>query len=141
MNAPNARVSIGWGGWQLRWDNPATGDGASLLPYFDSVMRQMDFQSFQAMQDSSNVDDIRNMTRALGAYGPVMLAHYKPNSGNDATFLADVTAMMTDSYLAEMRGYGMFAWSWMDQGNFNDPDEATQYQIVRDAALRYGRFP
>ncbi len=141
LYAPNAKVSIGWGGWQLRWNDAAKGGGASLLPHFDAVMRQMDFQSFQAMDNSANVTDVRNMTKALSPYGPVMLAHYKPNSGNDATFLADVSAMMTDSFLNEMTGYGLFAWGWMDQNNFDGPEEAAQYQIVKDASLRYGTFP
>ena len=60
---------------------------------------------------------------------------------HDATFLSDVSAMMTDNYLREVTGYGLFAWSWMDDDNFDGPEEATQYQIVKDAVLRYGRFP
>lgn len=139
--APNSKVSIGWGGWQLRWDYPPDGEGASLLPYFDSVMRQMDFQSFQAMHDSGNVNDVRMMTQALGQYGPVMLAHYKPQAANDATYYADVSTMLTDSYLAEMQSYGLFAWSFMDNDNIDDPDEAYIFDLLKQAIQRYGIFP
>jgi hypothetical protein len=77
--APNARVSLGWGGWQARFDDPKTGAGRSMFAAFADVMRASDFQSFQAMQSDSNVEDVRAMVRTLGVYGPVMLAHYKPD--------------------------------------------------------------
>jgi hypothetical protein len=141
--APNSKVSIGWGGWQLRWDDPANGGGASLMPYFANVMRQMDFQSFQSMDDSNNVTQVREITQYLGRYGPVMLAHYKPQNSDSTTFHNDVTTMLTDSFLGEMTGHGLFAWSFMDGSLFNDVTtsaiEAANYQLVRDAVLRYGR--
>jgi hypothetical protein len=46
------------------------------------VLRASDFQSFQAMATDTNTGDIRAMVRVLGAYGPVMLAHYKPDNGS-----------------------------------------------------------
>ncbi len=61
-----AKVSLGWGGWQTRFDDPSTGAGRSMFPYFDDVMRASDFQSFQAIQSDSNVADVRAMTRLLG---------------------------------------------------------------------------
>jgi hypothetical protein len=112
--APNARVSLGWGGWQARWDDPTTGAGRSLFPYFADVMGLSDFQSFQAMQSDTNVDDVRAMTRILGAYGPVMLAHYRPDSGSCDVATADLTTMLTDAYLREAAANGLFAWSFMD---------------------------
>ncbi len=136
--APNARVSIGWGGWQDRWDDPASGGGRSLFAHFAGIMRQMDFQSIQAMQDDTNVDDVRNMTRTLGAYGPVMVAHYKPDSGSLTTDEADMRAIMTDSFLREVAGYGLFAWSFMGSAQLSDP---TIFALVKDAVLRYGRPP
>jgi hypothetical protein len=135
--APNARVSLGWGGWQARWDDPGKGGGRSMFQYFADVMGASDFQSFQAMQSDTNVNDVRAMTRTLGAWGPVMLAHYKPNSGNQATFDGDTTAMLTLSFLTEMRGYGLFAWSFMDQANLNASE--TTYQRVREAVNLFGR--
>jgi hypothetical protein len=134
--APNARVSLGWGGWQMRWDDAATGGGRSMLQHFADVMGASDFQSFQAMQSDTNVGDVRAMTQALGRYGPVMLAHYKPNSGAQATFDADVGAMLTDVFIGEMRSYGLFAWSFMDQANISS--EAA-YQEVRAAVQRHGQ--
>ena len=50
--APNAKVSLGWGGWQTRWDDAAKGGGRSMFQYFADVMRASDFQSFQAMQSA-----------------------------------------------------------------------------------------
>src|SRR4051812_38725508 len=57
QNAPNANVALGWGGWQTRFDDPATGAGRSMFPYFADVLRTSDFQSFQAMQSDSNIAD------------------------------------------------------------------------------------
>lgn len=135
--APGAKVSLGWGGWQTRWDDAAKGGGRSMFQYFADVMAVSEFQSFQAMQSDSNVGDVRAMTRTLGAWGPVMLAHHKPNSGSQTAFDADVRTMLTHDYLTEMRGFGLFAWSFMDQVNIN-ASEAT-YQFVRDAVNRYGQ--
>lgn len=134
--APDARVSLGWGGWQMRWDDPATGGGRSMLQHFAEVMGASDFQSFQAMQSDTNVNDVRAMTQALGGYGPVMLAHYKPNNGSQATFDADVGAMLTDAFIGEMRSYGLFAWSFMDQALLSSE---TTYQTVRSAVQRHGQ--
>ena len=115
QHAPNAKVSLGWGGWQARWDNPATGAGRSLFPHFADVMQASDFQSFQAMESDTNVQDVRDMVRILGAYGPVMLAHYKPDNGSCAVATADLTTMLTDAYLREVTADGLFAWSFMDE--------------------------
>jgi hypothetical protein len=111
QHAPNARVSLGWGGWQHRWDNPSTGAGRSLFPYFADVMAASDFQSFQAMSSSPNTNptDIRAMTQILGAYGTVMLAHYKPSGAVQSVFDADTQVMLTDSYLVEVTAAGLFA--------------------------------
>lgn len=134
--APNARVSLGWGGWQMRWDDAAIGGGRSMLQHFADVMGASDFQSFQAMQSDTNVGDVRAMTNALGRYGPVMLAHHKPNNGSQATFDADVGTMLTDAFIGEMRSYGLFAWSFMDQALISS--EAA-YQAVRTAVQRHGQ--
>jgi hypothetical protein len=135
--APNAWVSLGWGGWQARWDDPAKGGGRSMFQYFADVMAASDLQSFQAMQSDTNVNDVRAMTQTLGTWGPVMLAHYKPNGGSQSTFDADTSAMLTAAFLNEMRGYGLFAWGFMDQANLNASE--TSYQRVRDALNLFGR--
>jgi hypothetical protein len=139
QHAPNAKVSLGWGGWQARFDNPSEGGGRSMFQYFADVMRESDFQSFQAMQSDSNVGDVRTMVNTLNDYGPVMLAHYKPNNGSQSTFDADVRAMLTDAYLTEMTGAGLFAWSFMDNKNLSGSEST--YQFVKGAVQRYGRAP
>jgi hypothetical protein len=128
--APNARVSLGWGGWQASWDSPGTGGGRSLFPHFADVMKASDFQSFQAMDSKSNVTAVRDMTKALAAYGPVMLAHYKPDNGSAATFEADLKAMFTDSFIAEITGDGLFAFSFMDNNNLSNSAAMQQLALA-----------
>ncbi len=135
--APNAKVSLGWGGWQERWDDPASGGGRSMLAHFSDVMAASDFQSFQAMQSDSNVSDVLAMTRTLGAWGPVMLAHYKPDNASQAVFDADTAAMLTDAYLRQAAAAGLFAWSFMDATNMSA--EPAAYDRVAAAVRRYGR--
>ena len=135
--APNSRVSLSWGGWQARWDDRATGAGRSLFRHFADVLRAADFQSFQAMATDSNTADIRAMVRALGAYGPVMLAHYKPDNGSGAVFAADLRAILTDRYLAEVTGHGLFAMSFMDGTNLAASSEL--HGFVRGAVRHFGR--
>ena len=137
QHAPGSQVSLGWGGWQTRWDDPAIGGGRSMFSHFADVMGASDFSSFQAMQSDSNVADVRAMVNALNDYGPVMLAHHKPNNGSTATFDADVKAMLNEPFLAEMTAAGLFAWSFMDQSIFN-ASPAT-YELVKTAVTRFGK--
>jgi hypothetical protein len=137
--APNARVSLSWGGWQARWDDQATGAGRSLFRHFEDVMRASDFQSFQAMATDSNVSDIRAMVRTLGVYGPVMLAHYKPDDGSRAVVEADLRAILTDRYLADVTEDGLFAMSFMDGTILAASSEL--FEFVRQAIGRYARVP
>lgn len=89
------------------------------------------------MQDDTNIPDVLDMTRTLGAYGPVMLAHYKPDSGSAATFTADTSAMLTDSYLAKLVSAGLFAWSFMDDSNVSA--SSSTFNRIAGAIRRYGR--
>jgi hypothetical protein len=139
QHAPNARVSLCWGGWQTRWDDPATGSGRSLFRYFSDLLRASDFQSFQAMATDSNVRDIRAMARTLGVYGPVMLAHYKPDNGSSAVMQADLHTVLSDGFLADVTRDGLFAMSFMDAGSLTAPGDL--YDFVRRAIRRYGRAP
>ncbi|WP_462203031.1 hypothetical protein [Frankia sp. CcWB3] len=113
--APNARVSLGWGGWQSRWDDPVKGGGRSLITHFADVLRASDFQSFQAMGNDSNAADVRNMTKLLGQYGPVMVAHFK--SGSQAVWDADMHALLAGDEARKLSLDGLFAFSFMDQSN------------------------
>lgn len=137
QHAPNSRVSLGWGGWQTRWNDTTIGGGRSMFGFFADVMGASDFQSFQAMQSDTNVADVRAMLNTLNDFGAVMLAHYKPNNGSQATFDADTRAMLTDAFVGEMVAGGLFAWSFMDQANLNASEGS--YLFVRDAVRRYGR--
>jgi hypothetical protein len=134
--APNAHVSLGWGGWQASYDDPATGAGRSMFSHFDSIMRMSDFQSFQAMDDHTNTAAISAMVSILGKYGPVMLAHYKPNDASQTTFDADVHVILTDSFLSDQVRHGLFAMSFMDNTNLNA--SATTLSFVTAAIRRYG---
>ena len=137
QHAPNAHVALGWGGWQTRWDDPAQGAGRSMFPYFEDVLRASDFQSFQAMSSDSNIEDVRAMVKLLGAYGPVLLAHYKPDNGSQATFEHDLRAMLTDAYLTEVTRDGLFAMSFMDEKNMDA--SASFFQFAKQAVQRYAR--
>jgi hypothetical protein len=138
--APNARVSIGWGGWQMRWDDPAHDGGRSMFSRFASLMRSSDFVSFQAMSGGGNIRDIRRMTRRLGEYGPVMLAHYKPEGANSgATFEADMRQLLTEDELDGLVGHGLFAIGFMDHSHLS-ADVGT-YRFVRAAVRTFGAGP
>ncbi len=133
---PNAKVSLGWGGWQTRFDNASTGAGRSLFPYFDDVMKQSQFQSFQAMQSDTNVQDIKEMTKLLGKYGPVMLAHFKPDNSSQSTFENDIRTILTDGYLQEVTGNGLFAMSFMDKNNMSNSPSI--FSFIKDAVHTFG---
>jgi hypothetical protein len=139
-NAPNARVSLGWGGWQARWDQPDIGGGLSLIGHFRNVMAASDFQSFQSMATDSNVGQIRTMTKILGQYGPVMLAHYLPSPAPAPRVAsADLHTMMTDDFLRRLKSDGLFAWSFMDERAFGG--SSSLYTFALNAVRRYGTGP
>jgi hypothetical protein len=141
--APNARVSLGWGGWQTRWDDASIGGGSSMIPYFATTMLDSDFQSFQAMAGDSNVTDIRSMTRTLGAYGSVMIAHHMPdgdtNSSStvDATFYNDVEALLTTESVGDLVGRGLFAWSFVSDKPMRDSPAI--FALVQAGVTTFGR--
>jgi hypothetical protein len=135
-HAPNARVSLGWGGWQANFDDPAHAGGRSMFEHFADVMRLSEFQSFQAMDSDSNAAAMRAMVRSLSGYGPVMLAHYQSDA--DA-YAADVRAILTDAFLGEVILDGLFAMSFMDDDRMSA--SAPTFQFVRAAVQRYGRAP
>ncbi len=135
-HAPNAQVSLGWGGWQTRWDDPSRGGGRSMFCRFADVMSASDFQSFQAMESKGNSADISAMTRTLGAYGPVMLAHLKPDDGSQTSFDADVRKILSDRSLRRLRRHGLFALSFMDTANLDGG--AAVLEFVRQSVSRHG---
>lgn len=136
-NAPNSKVSIGWGGWQARWDDPVNGGGRTLIDKFKKINKVMDFQSFQAMQTDTNVSDIRGMTKILGKYGRVMVAHHKPDGFHPDTFLGDINAIMKNDFISEMIANGLFAYSIMDEKEINSSNKI--YSKVKSAVNTFGR--
>ncbi len=133
-HAPNARVSLGWGGWQSQWTDTATGAGRAMIPYFADLMRASDFQSFQLMGSSSAPSDARAMTSLLGRYGAVMLAHYEPRDA--PTLEADMRALFTDASVADIVQRGLLAFSFM---NDTGMDSASAYQAAKTAVQTYAR--
>lgn len=138
QNAPNAQVGISWGGWQSRWDDPGGGGGRSLFPHFDDILKESDIVAFQAMESGSNVEDIKSMTKILGAYKkPVILSHYKPDNRSQETFNADMKSVLTQSYLSEVTKNGLVAISFMDKDNMEQDPEI--YQHIKTAIHRFGK--
>ena len=135
QEAPNARVSLGWGGWQASWDNPAIGGGRSLFAHFADVMRLSGFQSFQSLQSPTAVRDAAAMTRALSRYGPVMLAFYKPSGADAAEQQAQLAAFLSPSNLLRLRRSRLFALSFMDTSFMADP--ATT-KLIASAVRAFG---
>jgi hypothetical protein len=106
-------------------------------------MRISDFVSFQAMAGDSNVSDIRAMTKLLGVYAPVMIAHHMPDADTssgavvNATFANDVRTLLTDTSMADLVADGLMAWAFMHDGPLQaDPALA---DFVRKAVIRYGK--
>ncbi len=79
------------------------------------------------------------MTQILGGYGPVMVAHYKPDDGSTATWHDDLRSIFTDDYVRQITAAGLFGFSFMDSKQLAaDPGSL---QLVRNAATRYGTQP
>jgi hypothetical protein len=134
--APNSAVSLGWGGWQMEWDAPATGGGRSLFSHFADVMKQSDFQSFEVINTSREASDIVAMTGELGRFGPVMLAYYRPDEEASATASAHLQSTLSRQSLSRLTRSRLFAISFMD-ARFLSSNPAS-FGIVRDAVRRFG---
>jgi hypothetical protein len=133
---PLARVGLGWGGWQARWDDPSVGGGRSLIPRFADVMERSDYVAFQAMQTDGNAEDILEMTRLLRPYGPVLLAHYLPDDESEAVWDEDTSRIFTDDYIDEVTEAGLFGFAFMDP-LLLDEDPARMQRAIT-AVRRYG---
>ena len=133
--APNSAVSLGWGGWQMEWDAPATGGGRSLFNHFADVMRQSDFESFEVLNTSREASDIVGMTSELGRFGPVMLAYYRPDEEASATASAHLKAILSRQFLLRLTRSRLFAISFMDS-RFLSTNPAS-FGITRDAVKRF----
>ena len=67
--APNSKVGLTWGGWEITFGTPEQQNGKYLIPFFKDVMDASDIQSFQAMSTTENVDQTTNMVKELSKYG------------------------------------------------------------------------
>ncbi len=113
--APGSAVSLGWGGWQARWDDPATGGGRSLFKHFAGVLRASDFQSFEVIGSQTDAADILAMTRQLTRFGPVLLAYYKPPEDSIASARSHFRAVLSPRFLARAARAGLFGLGLMDE--------------------------
>jgi hypothetical protein len=140
--APNARVSLGWGGWQATWDNPAIGGGRSLFKHFADVMERSGFQSFQSLESPTAVNDANRMTRALATYGPVMLAFYKPFGATSFAQQAQLASFLSRADLARLHRSGLFALSFMDTSFLHDQASLKLVETaVRDSGCIHCSLP
>jgi hypothetical protein len=132
--APNALVSLGWGGWQAAWTNTATGGGRALFPHFADVMRMSGFQSFQSLNATYAVRDAKAMTRALARYGPVMLAFYKPAGKTLEERQTRLERFLSPTTITALQRHGLFALSFMDTTYLQDPGSLN---LVESAVDQY----
>jgi hypothetical protein len=132
--APNSRVSICWGSWLSRYDNPSVLSGRSFINKFSDIMSISDFQSFQSMESDSNVDDVLDMTRILHQWGKVLLSYYW---SPPATFNADVHTMFTDSYMANVMANGLFGFGFMTNTDLSSSNSPLPFVV--NAVKRYAR--
>ena len=93
-----------------------------------------DFQSFQSLESDSNVADVLNMTTILHRWGKVLLSYYQ---SPPATFNADVHAMFTDTYMANVMANGLFGFGFMTNQNLSAPN--SPFLFVKNAVIRYAR--
>ncbi len=136
--APGSKVGLSWGGWLSGYDDFINKGGRSLFPYFADVMNQSDFTDFQAMESDTNIQEILDMTRILGAYGkPIMLSHYKPANNSSEVFHSDMHRLFTDDVMQQLIRNGLFAFSFMDDIGINSSEE--NYQLVKAGIQKYGK--
>jgi hypothetical protein len=107
-----------------------------VFRHFADVLRAADFQSFQAMATDTNAADIRAMVRALGG---LRAGHARPLQARQRlggrVRGADLRAILTDRYLAEVARRGLFAMNFMDGTNL--AASAELHGFVRRAVRRY----
>lgn len=133
--APNARVALGWQGWQAETDDPSVGGGRSMFKHFADVMQTSDFQSVVSWEPDDNVALIRNMVRTLGRYGPV-LVEYGGNPDALKIFDRDMRGLLSDESLTNLVGDGLFAWNFSDSNLLNS--SPATYDLIKATVRRRG---
>ncbi len=66
-----------------------------------------------------------------------MLSHYKPSSGSEEVFNNDMRTLFTDATIQQLTGYGLFAFSFMDEEMLNNSE--TSYNLVKNGIQKYGK--
>jgi hypothetical protein len=137
--APGSKVSLGWGGWQARWNGPATGAGKSLFKHFAGVMHASDFESFQMLGSATDTTDILAMTQQLKRYGPVMLAYYRPPEGGVSVTREHLKSVLAPAFLEKLTRLRLFSMAFVSEEWFaGDP---TSLGLVQDAIKGFGCRP
>ncbi|WP_163507041.1 AfsR/SARP family transcriptional regulator [Fodinicola acaciae] len=143
--APNARVAIGWEHWQASFDQPSTGGGLSMFPYFADVLRGSDFMSFEAIDDLSNVVFVKQMVDQLGQYGPVVVTNYGPHRGLvPGVFERDVESLFdAPGMLDQLSNAGLYGFSFTDDQQMRTHPEALVLirQVVDNRGLALAPGP
>ncbi|HEX8632328.1 MAG TPA: BTAD domain-containing putative transcriptional regulator [Catenuloplanes sp.] len=135
QEAPNARVAIGWQGWQANHDIPAIGGGRSMFVALADALQASDFQSAIVWQPEDNIGPVRQMVQALGQYGPVMVS-YGNSHMPPATYERDVKTLLTESSLADLSRSGMFAMTFSSSRFLSLSRPA--HDMVKAAVARHG---
>ena len=112
QTAPNARVAMGWDGYQVESDHPDVGGGRSMFEHFAGVLRESDYQAVLAKQPYGNINQIQRSVRLLGVYGRVMVAAYGNKDTTTEVFNSDIRTLLSDDSIADLTSAGLFAWSF-----------------------------
>lgn len=137
--APNSKVGLTWGGWEITFGTPEQQNGKYLIPFFKDVMDASDIQSFQAMSTTENVDQTTNMVKELSKYGTgkSLLAHYKPDDSNTAVFDRDMAGFFTPTKMAELKANGLFGFSFLDPELLSS--SPSRFEQVKTAIQTYAK--
>jgi hypothetical protein len=80
------------------------------------------------------VGDVLNMTNLLHRWGRVLLSYYW---SSQVTFNADVHAMFTNAYMANVIANGLFGFGFMTNENLSASN--SPFTFVKNAVKRYAR--
>lgn len=139
--APNARVGLGWQGWQATIDDhPEAGGGPSMFEHFADVLAASDYNAVLSWQEPGNVEQIRESVRILGEYGPVMVAAHANDGVPPDVIDKDMRTLLTDASIADLVRDGLFAWGFNEEKGIVDAGRPT-VEFVKDVVRRTGREP
>jgi hypothetical protein len=138
--APNARVALGWQGWQAVLDDyPDTGGGPSMFAEFADVLAASDFQSIVTKQPDGNVEEVRRSVEILGEYGGrVMVAAYADRGVPPEVVDEDLRTLFTEESMADLTADGLFAWNFNRERSLIEAGRPT-YDFVKEVVRNTGR--